>query len=178
MSKERKLRFAPIPGTLSWVITDSKKNRIGEVSLNGNVFIPIKFEYSAADIRSAIGSLKDTRQLIAYLTQIAEFLEGVTPGLTGRRKADMAYDNDWKKEFDPHTGRLEPKRGLPPVRSKPLLDVAKRLRDAWSMINNALDGLAMRGEKDSPLVRDLRAAQEEVETSRQAIYAHTSKPHG
>ena len=58
---------------------------------------------------------------------------------------------------------------LPPVRSEPLLDVAKRLRDAWSMIDNALDDLTMRGEKDSPLVRDLRAAQEEVETSRQAI---------
>jgi hypothetical protein len=42
------------------------------------------------------------------------------------------------------------------------------------MIDNALDGLAMRGEKDSPLVRDLREAQAEVETSRQAIYAHTS----
>ena len=63
---------------------------------------------------------------------------------------------------------------LPPVRSEPLLDVAKRLRDAWSMIDNALDGLAMRGEKDSPLVRDLREAQAEVETSRQVIYVHTS----
>ena len=63
---------------------------------------------------------------------------------------------------------------LSSVRSEPLLDVAKRLRDAWSMIDNALDGLAMRGEKDSPLVRDLREAQSEVETSRQAIYAHTS----
>ena len=63
---------------------------------------------------------------------------------------------------------------LPPVRSEPLLDVAKRLSDAWSMIDNALDGLAMRGEHDSPLVRDLREAQEEVETSRQAIYTYTS----
>lgn len=63
---------------------------------------------------------------------------------------------------------------VPPVRSKPLLDVAKSLRDAWSMIDNALEGLAMRGEHDSPLVRDLRAAQEEVETSRQAIYTYTS----
>jgi hypothetical protein len=58
------------------------------------------------------------------------------------------------------------------------LDVAKRLRDAWSMIDNALDGLAMRGEKDSPLVRDLREAQAEVETSRQAIYAYTSNAGG
>jgi hypothetical protein len=57
--------------------------------------------------------------------------------------------------------------------SAPLTAAAKRLRDAWSMIDNALDGLAMRGETDSPLVRDIRAAQAEIEAARQAIYAHT-----
>ena len=76
--------------------------------------------------------------------------------------------------WDKYHGPDAEKAALHPVRSEPLLDVAKRLRDAWSMMDNALDGLAMRGEKDSPLVRDLREAQAEVETSRQAIYAHTS----
>ena len=76
-------------------------------------------------------------------------------------------------QMGPVTTHMED-AALPPVRSEPLLDVAKRLSDAWSMIDNALDGLAMRGEHDSPLVRDLREAQEEVETSRQAIYTYTS----
>lgn len=53
-------------------------------------------------------------------------------------------------------------------------NLASKLRDAWSMIDNALDGLATRGEDDSPLVRDLKAAQEEIETVRQAIYAYMS----
>jgi hypothetical protein len=49
-------------------------------------------------------------------------------------------------------------------------NLASKLRDAWSMIDNALDGLAMRGEKDSPLVRDLQGAQEEVDCVRHALH--------
>jgi hypothetical protein len=57
-----------------------------------------------------------------------------------------------------------------PTTSDQLPKVASRLSDAWSLIDNALDGLAMRGEKDSPLVRDLREAQAQVEASRQAVF--------
>ena len=35
----------------------------------------------------------------------------------------MGYDNDWKKEFDPSSGKLRAKRGILPVRSDSLFDV-------------------------------------------------------
>ena len=63
----------------------------------------------------------------------------------------MGYDNDWKKEFDPSSGKLRSKRGLLPVRPDDLFDVlvaivnTAQLNPDRCMADVCNDNFAVRG---------------------------------
>ena len=90
----------------------------------------------------------------------------------------MAFDNDWKKEFDQRTGRLEPKRGLPPVRSEPLLDDAVWcLAHVWSEMNTirARDGVPRMFDGSRSSVSQ-EWWDELMDRCESVIVKHTGKP--